>query len=408
MSRLFHPFSNPADVDEQGELVLVSGSAASVRDAAGRTYLDLTAGLWFCNAGCGRSELGAAAAEQMGRIASYSTFGDVAVDTTIRLADRIAGLAPVDDPKVFLTSGGSDSVDTAVKLVLALARIRGEPERNIILHRRHSYHGMHLGGSALAGIEGNRMHLAGDLATDVVEWDDPGTLEAAIDAADGRVVAFFCEPVIGAGGVRSTAPEYMAAVKEICDRHRVILVVDEVITGFGRLGGWFASERFGVRPDVLLFAKGVTSGYQPLGGLVLSGDVWRTLGQGLDGPWRHGYTYSGHATACAVALANIELLEREGLLAGGARLESELVAAFAPLAEMPAVTEVRAGVGALAAIQLTSGDAANRAVRGLREHGLLTRAIAGDCLQISPPLCMTSEEVNRAAEACADVLAGMR
>jgi adenosylmethionine-8-amino-7-oxononanoate aminotransferase len=407
MSRLFHPFSNPVDVDAHGELVLVSGSGAIVCDVGGRDYLDLAAGLWFCNVGHGRAELGAAAAEQMARIASYSTFGDVTIDTTVRLAERIAALAPVDDAKIFFTSGGSDSVDTAIKLVLTLTRLRGEPARNLILHRRHSYHGMHLGGTALAGIDANRIPTEVGIAARIVEWDDPTALEEAIEDAPGRVAAFFCEPVIGAGGVRAAPPDYLPAVAEICRRHGVLLVVDEVITGFGRLGHWFASERFGVRPDLLLFAKGVTSGYQPLGGVVVAGDVWRTLGRSIEGPWRHGYTYSGHATACAVALANLDLLERDGLLAAGDRLETELAAAFAPLVELAAVADVRAGVGALAAVQLApdAGGAA-RAVQRARDHGVITRALAGESLQISPPLCMSTHEVRRAAEVFRAALSG--
>ncbi len=404
MSRLFHPFSNPVDVDEHGELVLVSGSGATVTDDAGRRYLDLAAGLWYCNVGHGRSELADAAAAQMARLASYSNFGDVATQPTVELAERIAELAPVDGSKVFFTSGGSDSVDTAIKLVMALTRVKGQPERNVVVHRRHAYHGMHLGGTALAGIEANRTPTEVGIAGVEVEWDDPASLEAAIDAAGGRVVAFFCEPVIGAGGVRAASPDYLRAVSEICRRHDVLLVVDEVITGFGRLGHWFASERFGVRPDLILFAKGVTSGYLPLGGVVVSEVVWRTLGSGIDGPWRHGYTYSGHATACAVALANIALLEGEGLLPAATRLEAELASALAPLAELPAVVEVRAGVGALAAIQLASAGAAAGAARRLRDRGVLTRALSDGSLQVSPPLCMTTDEVQRAAAACRGAL----
>ena len=330
MSRLFHPFSNPIDVDREGELVLTSGSGATVTDSAGNEYLDLTGGLWYCNVGHGRRDLGAVAAEQMARLASFSTFGDNCVQPAIDLAERIADLAPVDDPKVFPTSGGSDAVDTAIKMAIAVAHLRGQPERDVIVHRRHAYHGMHLGGTAITGIPANRANTEPAVHARQAEWDDPEDLQRIIDEDGGRVIAFFCEPVIGAGGVRAPAPDYLRRVEAICRRHDVLLVVDEVITGFGRLGGWFVSERYGVRPDLILFAKGVTSGYVPFGGVVVSARVWQTLGT-TEGPWRHGYTYSGHATASAVALANIDLLEKEHLFEAAARLETELADVFGAL-----------------------------------------------------------------------------
>ena len=404
MSRLFHPFSNPIDVDAAGELVLESGEGATVTDTDGREYLDLAGSLWYCNVGHGRAELATAASEQMGRIESYSTFGDTCTRPAVDLSERIADLAPVDDPKVFFTSGGSDAVDTAIKMVIAVAHLRGEPERDVIVHRRHAYHGMHLGGTAISGIPANRVNTESELHTRQVEWDDPADLERTIEEAGGRVIAFFCEPVIGAGGVHAASPEYLRRVADICARHDVLLVLDEVITGFGRLGGWFASDRFGIRPDLLLFAKGVTSGYQPLGGVVVSSGVWRTLGD-VEGPWRHGYTYSAHATACAVGLANMDLLEKDHLFDAAARLESEIGSAFGPLSGLTGVTEVRSGVGALAAVQLDPAHlSAADAARRLRQHGVLTRAIGGDSLQVSPPLCITTEQVRRAADAIGTVL----
>ncbi len=407
MTRYWHPFADMATVSRDGELVLRSGSASSVTDVDGIEYLDATAGLWFCAVGHGRTEIAVAAAAQMSRLAAYSTFGDVAPDVTLELAARLVAMSPHPDGSAVLTSGGSDAIDSAVKLVLRHWELLEEPSRTTMVRRSSAYHGMHLGGTALAGIEPNRIHLADSGIRSVqVAWDDADELDRTIRTLGAeQVAAFFCEPVIGAGGVFAPPDGYLQRVQEICRKHGVLLVADEVITGFGRLGEWFASSRFELSPDLITFAKGVTSGYLPLGGIIASPRVmepfWSTPGHTV---WRHGYTYSGHAAAAAAAMANLDLLESEHLLDAGDRLEGALAARLAPLTDHPLVDEVRAGVGALAAIQLDADvlgarpGIGNRVVLSARQHGVLTRLLASGGLQISPPLVMTDHEVDQLAE----------
>jgi putrescine---pyruvate transaminase len=416
MGAYWHPFADMAAVEDGGELVIASGDGAHVVDERGRRYLDATAGLWYCNVGHGRGELADAAAVQLRRLAAYSTFGDLATRPTLELAERLAAIAPAPGSKIFLTSGGSDSVDTAVKLVRRYWQLVGRPEKTVIVSRGNAYHGMHVAGTSLSGIPANRLGYGPLLeGTAQVPRDSAEALAASLDAiGPDRVAAFFAEPVIGAGGVFPPPPGYLEAVEKICRDRDVLLVVDEVITGFGRIGGaWFASSRFGLQPDVVTGAKGVTSGYAPLGTVMVSPRVWEPFWRKGTGPWRHGYTYSGHATACAVALATLDLMEREDLLAESARLERTLRAELSVLTAHPAVGEVRSGVGALAAVQLADAvlalvpDAPNRVALALREHGVLTRPLVGGALQVSPPFVATDDELcsmARAFEAAVDTL----
>ncbi len=406
---LWHPFADMSAVDRDGELVLTRGEGSRVWDEDGRSYLDATAGLWFANVGHGRGEIADAMAAQAGRIAAYSTFGDMANRPALDLASRVAALAPVPGSKVFFTSGGSDSVDTAVKLVRRYWALVGRPERRVVVVRDRAYHGMHLAGTALSGIDVNRAGY-GDLDLDVVRvpWDDAAALAERVDAIGAdRVAAFFCEPVIGAGGVHAAGPHYLADVRAVCATRGVLYVSDEVITGFGRLGDWFASGRYGLDPDLLLCAKGITSGYVPLGAVVAAPNVAEPFWVAEPGHgtlWRHGYTYSGHAVAAAAGLAALEITEREGLTGRALALERVLADALAPLAALPAVAEVRAGTGVLAAVQLADPDAVGAAVQALRRLGVLTRGLVGGALQISPPLVLTDDEVAELAAALATAL----
>jgi adenosylmethionine-8-amino-7-oxononanoate aminotransferase len=267
---------------------------------------------------------------------------------------------------------------------------------------------MHAGGTSLAGIPANRLGYGPLLdATAQVPWDSAEALAATLDAiGPDRVAAFFVEPVIGAGGVFPPPEGYLQSAEKICRDRDVLLVADEVITGYGRIGGtWFASARFGLQPDVVVGAKGVTSGYAPLGTVLVSPRVAEPFWRKGTGPWRHGYTYSGHATACAVALANLDLVEREGLLAEAARLEHTLDVELGELERHPAVAEVRRGTGALAAVQLSDAllafdpTAPQRVGLALREHGVLTRPLASGALQVSPPFVTTDEDVCMMAQA---------
>jgi adenosylmethionine-8-amino-7-oxononanoate aminotransferase len=408
MGSYWHPFADMAGVSASGPLVVASGEGAWVTDESGRRYLDATAGLWYCNVGHGRAELGAAAAVQMSTLAAYTTFGDVATRPTLDLAERLAAIAPVPGSKVFLTSGGSDSVDTAVKLARRYWQVVGRPDKTVVVSRRHGYHGMHAGGTSLSGIPANRLGH-GPLLADTVQvpWDSPEALAAVLDATGhDRVAAFFVEPVVGAGGVFPPPPGYLESVEKICRDRDVLLVVDEVITGYGRIGGfWFGATRFGLAPDIVVGAKGVTSGYAPLGTVLVAPRVAEPFWRKGTGAWRHGYTYSGHATACAVALANLEIVERENLLAEAARLERTLHTVLAPLAEHALVGEVRSGVGALAAVALDAAvlavDAAlpAKVAGALRAHGVLTRALATGALQVSPSFVTTDDEVRLLADA---------
>ncbi|MBD0317290.1 MAG: aspartate aminotransferase family protein [Thermoleophilia bacterium] len=404
---LWHPFANMAEVDG-AEIVLVAGDGCEVVDREGRRYLDATASLWYCNVGYGREEIARAVEEQLRRLPAYSTFGPYANEPALRLAERVAALAPIEEPKVFLTSGGSDAVDTAAKLARRYWDAVGRPGKRVVIGRRHAYHGMHAYGTSLGGIPANVEGL-GELVPDAVHVpnDSVEALAAEIDRlGPERVAAFIGEPVIGAGGVVPPPEGYWEGVAELCRRHDVLLVSDEVITGFGRIGHWFGCERYRFQPDLAVFAKGVTSGYLPLGGVVVGPRVQEPFWQ-RGGTWfRHGYTYSGHAAACAAGLANLELIERERLVERVAELEPVLAGGVAGLAEHPLVGEVRA-VGLLAAIELAPSalerdpGLVERVVAEARERGVLTRSLRACALQLSPPFTITAEEIDT-------ILAGIR
>jgi adenosylmethionine-8-amino-7-oxononanoate aminotransferase len=376
-----------------------------VFDDSGKRYLDGTAALWYSNVGHGRREIIDAIRDQLDTLDAYQVFNDFANEPALRLAGELAERAPMDGAKIFFTSGGGDSIDTAAKMVRAYFSAIGQPDRTVLLHREHSYHGTHGLGTSLAGIPGNR--VAPPFVPDVVQtaWNDAEMLEETIrELGAERVAAFFCEPVIGAGGVLPPPPGYLEAAAEVCARHGVLFVADAVICGFGRLGNWFGIERFGVRPDLVVFAKGVTSGYQPLGGVVVSGRVaepfWDRPGQ----VFKHGQTYSGHPVACAAALATIEVLERDGLLERARQTEETLAQALKGLADHPLVDHVRAGTGVLGALELDARQLAARPdlpavlFAAIRERGVLVRPM-GSSLGFSPPLTVTDEHLDLMADA---------
>ncbi len=401
MSSFWHPFADMAAVEAGGELTLVRGEGAHVWDDAGRRYLDATASLWYCNVGWGRREIADAVAAQMIELPTYSTFGDMTNPPASALADRVAALAPVEGSKVFLTSGGSDSIDTATKMARHYWQLRGEPQRTVLIRREKAYHGMHTAGTSLAGIPANATGH-GELIEDVVQapWDDVGGLADAIASAGAdRVAAFFCEPVIGAGGVFPPPAGYLEGARQVCRDAGVLFVADEVITGFGRCGDWFASARFGLEPDIITCAKGITSGYLPMGAVIASPDVAGPFWAPGAGMWRHGYTYSGHAAAAAAALANLDIMEREGLCDRALELETALFDVLRPLAQHPLVDEVRGGVGVLAAIQLGADAMADdptvpgRVGAACRQAGVLVRPLVGGAIAVSPPLVIDDAEL---------------
>jgi putrescine---pyruvate transaminase len=394
VTRFWHPVADMSAVAASGELILERGEGVHVWDEAGRRYLDATGGLWYCNVGYGRDEIVDAAAAQMRRLPAYSHYGDISSRPTTDLAERIAGIAPMDGAAVFFASGGGESVETAVKLVRRYWSLVGRAEKTIVISRDRAYHGLAGYGTSLVGIDAFTVGV-GPLAEGMlhVPWDDASALAAAIDeAGPEHVAAFFCEPIIGAGGVLLPPPGYLEEARRVCRERDVLFVADEVICGFCRVGEWFASTRFGLDPDLVTFAKGVTSGYLPLGGVIVGGHVREPFWSSGAGVWRHGYTYSGHATATAAAHANLDIMVRESLSERARRLENELAAALAPLTGHPLVSEVRAGLGVVAAVQLSpdalAEDAAlaDRAVGAARAHGVLLRGLAGGSLQISPAL----------------------
>jgi len=410
-TRLWHPFADMAAVDG-AELTLAAADGCWVTDADGARYLDASASLWCCNLGHRVPEVNAAIAAQLDALDSYSTFGDYANEPATTLAARLAALAPVDDARVFLTSGGGDSIDTAAKLARAHWQHAGRPERLHVIGRTHGYHGTHGFGTSIGGIEVNTSGWGPLMPhTSSVPHDSLPALEQELHRiGPDRVAAFFCEPVIGAGGVLLPPPGYVEGAAALCREHDVLFVVDAVICAFGRLGTWFGIERFGVRPDMIAFAKGVSGGILPLGGVVVSGRVAEPYFAAAGGPvLRHGPTYSGHPVCCAAANAALDLYERDGLIARGQELEGELAAALAPLADHPAVGEVRAGLGLLGAVGLSeraraaTPNAPGALQKAAREAGLLVRALP-DGVAVSPPLTVTREELRLIGDGLASAL----
>jgi putrescine aminotransferase len=406
--RLWHPFANMAEVDGN-EFVIDRAEDVWVYDEAGRRYLDGSASLWYANAGHGREEIAARVADQLRKLDAYQTFAELANRPALELADRLSELAPVDDARVFLASGGGDAIDTAAKMARAHFGLRGEPSRTHLISRAHGYHGTHGFGTSIAGMEANASGWGPLLAhTAVVEHDSVEALDRELHRlGPENVAAFFCEPVIGAGGVRLPPDGYLEGAARLCAEHGVLFIADEVICGFGRLGAWFGIQRWqGVRPDLITFAKGVTSGYLPVGGVIASGEVAAPFWDDGGAMFRHGATYAGHPTCCAAALANLDVLEREGLITRAKELEGELAAVLGPLQDRDQVAEVRAGVGLMAAVELapeTLGEDARalaKVVRAARDHGVLVRAL-GSSVAVSPPLTVRSEHLAMIGESLA-------
>lgn len=410
-TRFWHPFSDMGAVDG-AEFTVSRAEDVWLWDDSGKCYLDGAASLWYANIGHGRREMADAVSEQMQKLEAYSTFADIANRPALELSERLASLAPVPDARVFLTSGGGDSIDTAAKLARAYWSATGHEERVHLIGRTNGYHGTHGYGTSVAGIEANRVGWGPLIAgMSIVTHDSVEALDAEIQQlGPARVAAFFVEPVIGAGGVYPPPEGYLEGVAEVCRRHGVLLIVDSVICGFGRLGSWFGVERWEIEPDMIVFAKGITSGYLPLGGVIVSGRVaepfWAEPGQRT---FRHGPTYAGHPTCCAAALKNIEILEREGLIARGEELEEDLLESLSPLEDNEQVSEVRGGVGLLAAIELTS-DALERNSKApieiykrAREAGLIVRPL-GKAVAVSPPLTIQKEQLEWIGEVLTQTL----
>ena len=408
MTRAFwNPMTNMGAFRDRG-ITIVRGEASTVWDEGGNALIDVSGALWYCNVGYGRAELAEAAATQMRELASYKTYDGFTSPQTEALAARVAEVVPLDGAKVFFTSGGGESIDTAAKLARAYWAAVGKPDKHAVVSRQFAYHGSNAYGTSLGGMAA-LTDVYGRLVPDVdqVPWDDAEALAETIDRAGAdNVAAFFAEPIIGAGGVLIPPDGYLERVQEICREREVLLVLDEVITGFGRTGEWFATGRFGLSPDLITVAKGITSGYIALGGVIASARVAEPFwAEGTANVFRHGFTYSGHATACAVGLANIEVIEREGLVQRVRELEPVLADALRPLADHPAVAEVRTGVGLLAAVELADASKLQAVIDAAYERGVLVRGIRGVALQVSPPFVITEDEIETAASVFGEALA---
>jgi putrescine aminotransferase len=408
---LWHPCA-PMGRVRSDELVLVRGEGVWVWDRDDEKYLDACASLWHANVGHGRQELAAAAAEQMQKLETYMTYNDYATEPALRLARRLSEKAPVNGGRVFFGSGGGDGIETAIKIARRFAAANGEADRTHVISRTNGYHGLHGYGTSVVGIDSYRVGL-GPLAPDVstVQYDSIEALRAEVErVGPGRIAAVIAEPVIGSGGVLHPPEGYLEQVSALCHEIGALFIADEVICGFGRLGTWFGSERFGITPDIICFAKGVSSGYLPLGGAIIGDHVAAPFFDSPDAPtFMHGTTFSGHATVCAVAEANLDILERENLIAKGRELEGDLAEALHWAADdSPIVREVRAGLGLMGAIQLTdealsTPGAIGRLFLAARAEGILVRPL-GNSIAVSPPLIAEPEHFERIGDGLAAAL----
>ena len=390
-----HPFARVA-AGPEAFISIVRGQGSTVWDDLGTPYIDALASLWYCNIGHGRPEIARAAIAQMEQLEVFHTFDRFTNPAADALCDRLACMAPMDGARVFLTSGGSEAVDTALKL----ARLAGSPDRSLIISRVPSYHGVTYGALSVTGLPLNQAGF-GPVVPDVVgvPKDDLDAIDAILAERGSQLAAIIAEPVIGAGGVHPPAPGYLQGLRERCDRHGAMLIIDEVICGFGRLGEWWGSSHYGVRPDMVTFAKGVTSGYAPLGGVLVGSAVLARLEADPTLVLRHGYTYSGHPTMCAMAMANLDILASEDLVGRAVTIGRQLAEGLGSLVDGDAIVEAR-GAGAVWAVELGGGRAALDVREELLARGVIARPIGTSAVAFCPPLVITDSEIDRIVEAC--------
>ncbi len=362
-------------------------------DDTGKAYIDAMASLWYANIGYGREEMAEVIAEQVRTLGPFHTFAEMTNEPAEALAERVADVSPYSDPRVFLCGSGSEAVDSALKLARAAQARSGHPERVIVISRDRAYHGVAYGGTSLSGLAVNQEGYAPFVgSTTTVDADDPSKLEATLAQNRGEVAAVITEPVQGAGGVWPPPPGYLGELRRLCDEHEAYLIFDEVITGFGRLGSWFAAERYGVVPDMITFAKGVTSGYLPLGGVLVGPAVRRALEADPEYVLRHGFTYSGHPTVATAALQNLEIIDREGLLERALVIENELGGGLRRLEEVGLLSAVR-GVGGMWAVETAEPDGEIEVSMRMRAQGVLARAAYGSLI-FCPPRVITDDEID--------------
>jgi putrescine aminotransferase len=394
---LLHPFADPA-TPEEDFVKIVRARGTTLWDDKGKTYLDAMGSLWFCQVGHGNTEMIAAIASQLGELDSNHIFAPFTNEPAEILAQTIRDRSPMTDGRVFFGCSGSEAVDTALKLIRRFHQLVGDHDRQVIVRRTRGYHGTNWGGTSAQGLELNREGW-GELVPHFVEIDPDDIEDAARVFAEygDRIAGVITEPVQGAGGVFPPRQGYLEGLRRLATKHGALLCFDEVISGFGRTGSWFASQTYDVTPDLITFAKGVTSGYQPLSGVIISrsiADVYESAGTVL----RTGYTYSGHPAACAAAITNIGIIERDDLLDSATRIEQRFESAFAALVADGTLADHR-GIGAVQAAVLHQ-DARETRQRML-ERGVIVRPI-GDVVAFCPPLTSSDAEIDTMIEVLVD------
>lgn len=425
---IVHPFSVLADHMAAGPRVIASADRITLTDETGRQYIDAASGLWCVNVGYGRAEIADAIARQVRRMSFGHCFGSFSHDPLIRLAERLLELAPPGMAKVFFANSGSEANDTQIKLAWLYNNLRGKPHKKKIIARKGAYHGATLGAGSLTGHpivhDGFDLPLSGILHTDCPDYyrrrdagvsprqfsrQMAGALDRLIESeGPDTVAAFVCEPVMGAGGVIVPPEGYFDDIRKVLAKHDVLLVADEVITGFGRTGHWFGCQAFDLEPDLITVAKGLTSGYVPMAACLISEKVWQVLLEGSRraGVFGHGFTTSGHPVAAVAALTNIDIIESEDLVANARRVGAYLLDRLrAALGDHPLVGEIR-GLGLMAAVELDASKEDRRPFAdelgiGLRlgksclDEGLIVRGALGKAAAaLAPPLVLTCAEAD--------------
>ena len=436
-AHVLHPWTHFESFTREGALVIDRGEGCYLWDADGRRYLDAVGGLWCTNIGLGRREMAEAIAAQAERLAFANTFVDMTNDPAARLSAQLAGLAPGDLNRVHFTTGGSTAMDTAARMVIYYQSCMGRPEKTHLVARDHSYHGSTYLSQSIGKRPGDRVAEFRYQTEGIHHLSCPnpyrrpeGMSEAAFcdalvaefEALIARVGAdriggFFAEPIQASGGVIVPPEGYLARMAALCRRHDILFVADEVVTAFGRLGHWFASEaEFGVVPDIICVAKGLTSGYLPLGAVIFSDPIWAAMAADAGRWFTSGYTYSGHPVACAAALTNLAIMEREDLLGNAARMGTYFEARLGVLADLPLVGDARGRK-----LMLCVENVANKATKRLlpdeaneskrisdacEAMGLLVRPI-GHLNVMSPPLIITEDQVDFIAETLEKAIRGV-
>lgn len=396
-----HPFCSTT---RETFVSIVRGEGATVEDSDGRTYIDGMGSLWYANVGHGRPEIIEAVHAQMQRIAAYHCFEPFTNEPADAVAKEVAALAPMDGARVFLTSSGSEAVDSALKLARVAHDLRGEPDRHIVISRSRGYHGVTYGGLSAQGLPGNQEGF-GPFVEGMVNLpaDDLEAAATLFAERGDEIAAVIAEPVQGAGGVYPPPEGYLEGLRRLCDQHGAYLIFDEVITAFGRLGEWFGAIHFGVTPDLITFAKAVTSGYIPLGGVVVGPAVRAALESDSSYVLKHGHTYSGHPTACAAALANLAILRDDGLLARAPAIGERLGGGLRALRDDGLLADAR-GAGAVWAAGLRPDQDAATIRNALLELGVIARPIGTDTLAYCPPLVISDAQVDTLVDTLATAL----